>query len=37
MKMQTNLNDNNEKQMKEKKSNKNAILIYENKYESKLI
>ena len=35
--MKTNLNDNNAKQMQESKFNNNAILIYENKYGSKLI
>ena len=37
MKMQATLNDNNAKQMQERKSNDNVILIYENKYGSKLI
>ena len=35
MKMKTNLNDDNAKQCK--KGNNNAILIYENKYNSKII
>ena len=37
MEMQTNLNDNNAKKMQERKSNNNAILIYEKIYGSKLI
>ena len=37
MEMKTNLNDNNAKKMQERKSNNNAILIYKNKYGSKII